>query len=190
MSSNLRDFTLIFQANQEQELSVVGNFFGILNSENYLYFSIDGGPFVKRGARDFQTTEFSSLRAKSLVAQTALVIAGFGNFTSSSQTVAVVATATIENGNNTVALGDVVLVAGALTQIVAANANRKGVIIKALNGNDPSVFVRVGTGAGAAAGAELGAGEAMPLIESTAAIDAFNPSALDFTVSILEVNKL
>jgi len=185
----LRDFALVMGAGQIQELGVRGNFFGVLEATGAVYFSVDNGPFTKRAAGHYQRGEYRHLRVKSLVAQNVLLLAGEGDFFSANQAITVNTTATVEPGNLTPALADVVIAAGATSVIAAANVDRKKLVIKALYSNDAADIIRVGTGAGAAAGVEMGAGEAFE-VETEGAISAHNPGANPFTVSLLEINRV
>lgn len=186
----LRDFNLNLVANVPQTLVVDGDFFGVYEAQNYVYISLDNGPDIKRTAGNYQTGKYNTVIIRSLVNQTVVLQLGYGAFFSSNQNVTVNTTTIVEPGNSNPALDDVVVPAGGSIQIVGANLIRKSVIIKSLYSNDPSSIVRVGIGAAAAKGAELIAGDALPPIESTGAIDAYNPGALDVTLSITEINKV
>jgi len=187
----LRDFKLALAAGVSQNLTVDGDFFGVLESENFIYVSIDNGPAIKRIGGHFQSGEnYLTVKVTSLVDQNCLLLLGRGSFYSANQNVNITATAVIENGNQNAAKNDVIVPAGGSIQVVGANATRKAVIIKSLYSNDPASLVRVGVGASAVKGAELIAGDALPPLETTGAIDAYNPTAIAVTLSILEINRV
>ena len=189
MKESLRDFKLNLTANVEQQLNVNGNFIGILESSTNIYISIDGGPFVKRKAGHFQRTDYDTLRVKSLVDNVALVVAGYGDFYSAANEISVNTSAELLPGNTNTGLADVTIPAGASAIVAAGNVKRKWLAIKALNSNDAATFIRVGVAPDATHGIELGAGEAVQ-IETSGAISAYNTGAVDFVVSVLEVQKL
>lgn len=80
---------------------------------------------------------------------------------------------------------DIALGAAAQTLIMAANANRRSIIVKNLAAN--LATIRVGdVGAAAAEGHELAPGESIQL-DVTAAVYAWNPGAVAQSVSVVEI---
>jgi len=185
----LRDYAFNFGANDVQMLSTPGNFFAVLESVDDIYISIDNGPFVKRRAGDSQTSDYSQLIIKSLVAQSIVIVAGFGLFNTVSQVVTVNGTFEFTTSNQNIALDDVVIPAGGGAVIAGANVTRKTLVIKALASNGQDDLIRIGTGATAVKGLAIGTGESVSF-DTTAAINAFNPSAAPFTVSVSEINLI
>lgn len=186
---SLRDFNLVFLADQEQQLNVVGNFFGIKESTGDVYVSLDDGAFVKRIAGDYQTTNFSTIKVKSSIAQSVLLVAGTGQLTSQNLSVSVAGDVIIAPGNQNTGIEDVTIAPGATGIIAAANAVRKSLIIKALGSNSMGDTGRIAFAPTATKGIEISAGESV-VIDSSAAISLYNAGADNFTVSLMEVNSI
>lgn len=189
METQLRDYKFNFAAGQQQLVNVPGNFIGVYEAASELEISIDGGAFCKRQQGDWEEVNYTWFAVRSPAAQPGVILqAGFGKFSCSrfSVTVAVTHPAI---ANTTTDMPDVVLAHGAQTLIAAADPTRRQIVIKGLNSNDVTVFVRIGGGAADAThGVELGAGEALPLLECEDAIYGYNPdAAIDFTVSVLSL---
>jgi hypothetical protein len=193
VETQLRDYKFNFLAGQTQIVNVPGNFIGVYEATAELEISIDGGAFCKRQQGDWEEVKYLYFAVRSPAAQPGVILqAGFGRFASSRFNVVVNVVTTETIANVTGDLVDRVIGHGAQALIAAANATRRSLLIKALNSNDVSVFIRVGGSAtDANHGVELGAGEALPLIDCEDAVYGFNPdAAIDFTVSVTEFNHI
>ncbi len=185
----MRSFQLNLQANVEQELGVVGNHFRILEATNDLYVSIDDSPYFKVKAGQGLTDnkdKFERLKVKSLVAQNALLIAGFGTFHDSNESISVTTSATVAPAATYNPLADVSVPAGASAALVSANLNRLSLIITNPTTNTATFRLGVPLDVSANKGAILEVGDSITLA-TTAAISAFNTGAVAESLVISEL---
>jgi hypothetical protein len=131
---------------------------------------------------------YQSMQLESATGQSVVVLAGFGSVADARATANVNVDATIEPGNTGDDGGDVACGAGAATQLLAADVDRRYSII--MNPSSNSVTVRIGTSAVAAAtGIPLEPGTTLPYA-STSAIYAWNPSGGAVTISAAAVKRV
>jgi hypothetical protein len=185
--SKLRDFALTLTAGVEQSPGIAGNFYHILEATDDVYISLDNGGYAKRMKGIGEKAEFIELRLKSLVTQNIRLVAGYGELIDTRDNVSVTVSATVTPSDVITPKTDVSLPAGGpATLICAANANRKSLMIKHNNGNDPADIVRLGSSSVAAtSGLEIVAGETVT-IETEAAVYGFNTGSAAVAVSIIE----
>jgi len=189
----MRSYSFVLLANAPQSMDVPGNFFRIKSASAAASVSVQvgTGPFTSLDEGDaikFERSEFGRLTVKSTVAQTVVIIAGFGTMFDDSQAVSVTASATIAPGNTLDNGGDVSLLAVASTAIRGADASALAVTIKADIAN--TATVRIGTtGVGAAGGYPLEPGESVT-IATTAAIAGYNPNVAAQNVHVLPVRNV
>jgi len=189
----MRSYSLTLAVNAPQSIDAQGNFFRIVSASASATVSVqmDTGPYTPMEAGNaikLERGEFGRLTLKSAVAQTVVIVAGFGTMYDDQQAVTVNANATVAPGNTLDNGGDVSLAATATTSVRAADANQLAVIIKADIAN--TATIRVGTTAvGAAQGYPLEPGESVT-IATTAAIAAYNPDAAAQNVHVLPVRNI
>lgn len=189
----MRAYSLTLAVNAQQSIDVSGNFFRIVSASAGVKLSVQMGtgpytPMDAGNAIKLERTEFTRLTVKSSVAQTVVIVAGYGTMYDDQQSVSVTSSATITPGNTLDNGGDVSLVALATTAVRAADAKQLAVIIKADIAN--TATIRVGTTAvGAAKGYPLEPGESVT-IATTAAIAAYNPDAAAQNVHVLPVRNV
>jgi hypothetical protein len=178
------DYSFTFAGAGEESRDIpAGNHVRILEATGDVYLAINNGPFRRRTQGWAETVEpggapITKITVKSLIAQSILIGAGRGE-TDDGETLNVNVTATVTPGNTIGAGGDVALpagVGGATTLVSAADATALTVLLKADIANTETIRVG-GAGVGAAGGYPLEPGESVSL-STTAAIWAYNPSAV------------
>lgn len=188
---HLRDYPLHFLGNDEWRQGIDGDFVRIVDATADVYLSFDGGPWVKRAKGQAQQGFYSQLAVKSLVAQSVLIVAGFGDMDDNRAAVTVNVATALDPGNSIINGADVVVGAGLTVQVCAGNAARKDIILRGASTNPANIFPRIGgLGVGAASGVELGSGEGLPPWETTAAIYCHNPGAVAIKIQYVENQKI
>jgi hypothetical protein len=98
--------------------------------------------------------------------------------------------ATVQSGNQNIPLIDISCPVGVTTQLAAANAARKALVIKSSSLNDPADLLKIGSAAANAThGVELSPGEGLTL-DTEAAVHAYNAGANAVVVTLLEINRI
>ncbi|MBL1277449.1 MAG: hypothetical protein COB30_015315 [Ectothiorhodospiraceae bacterium] len=189
----MRSYSLTLLANASQKIDVPGDFFRIksASASSAVLVQVGTGPFTSLDegeAIKFERNEFSQLTIKSAVAQTVVLIIGYGVMFDDSPVVSVVGTVSMEPANTLDNGGDVSLLAAAETAIRAADASVLSVVVKADIAN--TVAVRIGTtGVAAATGYPLEPGETL-VISTTAAISGYNADAAAQNIHVLPLRTI
>lgn len=128
-----------------------------------------------------QPRAFDEARITSATAQTVelLILQGTADYDRSVGTVDITRSATIDT------TADVVMVAGALTPILAANTARRRALITNLAAGVETLRIGDSVNTGAARGIPVAPGETITL-ETTAAISGWNPGVAAQNVAVLE----
>ena len=159
----------------EQFFKIAGSFFYVASATGTVLVSFDGGPWVPFAATQGVEADFRELGLRSVAGDTVTFWAGFGRFVNDVQTVSVVTSATVTNGDTITAFADVACGVGS-TQIVAARAvSARKVYIRAATANTEELRIGESGGVGAAAGAVLAPGEGL-VVETQAALFAYSAS--------------
>lgn len=133
--------------------------------------------------RYYRAVEFESATGQAIVA-----LVGFGSVADGRATANVNSTVNISPGNTINDGGDVATDPTAVTQLLAADADRLYALIKNVSTN--TVTVRIGTAAvDAINGVPLEPGETLPY-PTTAAIYAYNPSGGAVTISAASIREV
>jgi len=183
VAANLRKFDLALGAGDELALAVSGDFVRLRSSTGELTFFTDGGsrvPMVE-GESVRLPAPFAWLRVRNdgAGAVDAVALIGSGEMSKTG-------TVTQSKPGALDSLADKSCAATAVTQLVAANATRRELLIVNLAAGVETL--RIGdSGAAAANGLPLDPGQSMTLT-TTAAVYAYNPGAAAQSVALAEVN--
>ncbi len=184
-----RIYTVTVPANDRVTIHASGAYVVALSATGSFDLGFENGPFTPflsglkvqlPPGEKFKTVRLRDTSGNANIIQLGI---GFGDLTDARLNLSGKISVSVSQNIATVA--DVALAAGAATQIVAANAGRRAVIVKNLATNLQTM--RIGDAAvGAARGVELAPGEAI-VIDSGAAIYGYNPGGAAESVSVLEV---
>lgn len=153
-----------------------------------LYVRFDDGERILMSEGDGMRRYYQTVEFESATGQAITVWLGFGNATASRATANVNVASTVEPGNTGDNGGDVSCLAGAATQLLAADTDRVYAVI--VNPSTNSVTLRIGTAAvDATSGIPLEPGQTLPYA-STSAVFAWNPSGGAVTLSAAAVKRV
>jgi len=180
---SFQDVSQVLSANGSFTVAKPGHFIFVKSVTGAIKIELDGKTFeMQKGDEARPVKPFASFRITDMsgAANTVTLIVGTGEFKRLELTGEV---SLVNTGLDS--LADVSLVAAATTQISAANANRREIIIKNLSTN--TQIFRIGdSGAGLANGHELLPGETIT-ITTQAAVHGYNPGAGAESVTVVEV---
>lgn len=173
----LNEYSFTFGGAGEQSVDVEGDWIQVHSSD-----PAGAGIRVNDGKRGTwyegqgRRVHYERVSIYSSIAQTVVLLLGFGHASDARATANVNVDATIAAGNTLDNGGDVSCTGGATTQLLAADTARKYALIKNVSTN--TITVRVGGAAvGAATGTPLEPGETLPMA-TTAAIFAYAPTTV------------
>lgn len=189
--SRFQDFTLTLSAGVPQYLHFgeASSITLITATSPVLIKFNNGSSSVTFSAGDgLDENDFSDIEISSAAAQTVVVRLSTG-YQRTAQTVNVNASATIASANSNPALSDVTVGAGLKVLVAAANTNRRQLIIRSDDANTTSVRIGNTTTVGATSGIKVNPDDTL-ILDSSAAVYAFNPSASAVVLSATEVEKV
>lgn len=191
MKQNFRTYPLALSAGQEIQFSVAGDFYAIVEATSPVTITFDESNRItnaEQGTGGRFPKPYENVKVKSPVAQTVVIVLGFGEFWDSRASANVTVNATVEPANSITELAEVSVPAGGSAQLAAADANRKelrvGVQSSAANG----VYIGSATiGAGQGGYVEEGGVE---YITSESAVYAYNAGANPITVNVVSLERI
>jgi hypothetical protein len=189
MSRNFRSYTVSLTAGQEQEFNIAGEMFAVIESAGEFTLTFDETMRIAKtvagmGGR-FESI-YSRVKLLSTTTQTVTLVLGFGEFNDARASVNATINTSISPSDTALNPADVT-VGVAATAIVAANANRKEVLIHVPS--DAANSIRVGSATvTAGAGLEVEAGSTIAL-NVECAIYAIRDGGSDVDVSIIDLTR-
>jgi hypothetical protein len=176
-------------AGVEQRFGINGDYVHVITAPvTDLQVRFDDGELVPMYEGVGFRRYYREISLYSATGQSVIVLAGFGSVFDGRATANVNVTATVAAGNTLNNGGDVSALAGAATQLLAADASRTYALICNVSTN--TLTVRIGSSAVAAAtGVPLEPGETLALA-TTAAIYAYNAGGSAVTINAASVRQV
>ena len=192
MSSNtkiFRSYTVSLTANQEYPLRVFGNMYGVVSSTGAFTITFDESARITgtvAGTGGEFDGKYENVVFLSTTTQTVVVVLGFGKYNDSRASINANISTTIAPSDTLDDPADVV-VGVAASLIVAANADRKEVMIHVPS--DAANSIRIGTASVTATGGlEVEPGSTITLgVES--AVYGIRDGSVDVDISILDLTR-
>jgi len=186
---NYRSYTIQLTANQEHEFTVVGNMYHVTSSSGDFSITFDDGQRIAgagAGTGGKFPQNYTRVSLLSTTTQTVTLVLGFGDYTDARATVNATVNTTIAPSNTLNPASDVTIGAAA-TSIVAADANRKEIMIHVPS--DAANSIRVGdSGVTAASGLEVEPGSTL-VLATESAVFGIRDGAADVAVSVLSLAR-
>jgi hypothetical protein len=128
MPQNFRTYPLSLQAGQELPFSVQGDFYAVIKAESPFTITFDESNRITEameGTGGRFPGWYGSVKVKSPVAQTVVIVLGFGEFWDNRASANFTVNTTVEPANKITPLAEVTIPASSSAQLAAANSNRK-----------------------------------------------------------------
>ncbi|AUR98311.1 hypothetical protein NVP1249A_17 [Vibrio phage 1.249.A._10N.261.55.B9] len=185
----MRDYKFTLVANVPRSLNVPGNFFGVIGASGSVEIQFDDGVFITRNEGMGGSVDYQRVTVKSPINQTVTLALGTGTVYDARATVNANINTVIQQSNTVSNVADVTIAATTAGIVVAANANRTELLIKNPSSNPSSVRIGDNVSTGAASGFELEPGESV-IINTTAAVNAYNTGTVAQTISVVELEYI
>jgi len=191
MKKEMTDYPASLTAGATSTFNVQGNSFHVVTATSPIHISFDDSKEIQRhqGMGGTSTEPYYKVTVRSEVAQNITIALGSGSIFDSRANISATLNTTIAPANINEALGSITVNAGSAIKLVSANADRKELRIGIKSDNDEGLyFGDINIGVTKQGGfIEVGGVE---YVTSEGAIYAYNPSASDVTVNLLDMRRV
>lgn len=192
MRQNFRTYPLAMSAGQEIQFDVEGNFYHVMEADSPVAITFDDSnrinPAPAGTGADFER-DYQTVKVRSTISQTVVLVLGFGKFNDSRATANVTVNATVEPANKITPLAEVTVPAGGSAQLAAADATRKELRVGIKAGEPGGVYLGdAGVGAATPGGFIEEGGTDYLTTES--AVYAYNAGADPVVVHVVSLERV
>lgn len=192
MRQNFRTYPLNLSAGQEMQFGAEGNFYAVVEADSPFTITFDESNRItnaQAGTGGEFPSWFQNVKVKSEVAQTIVLVLGYGRFYDNRATANVVVNATVEPANTVRPLNEVSIPAGGSAQLAAANSARKELRVGVRANQSGGVYLGDATVGPAAPGGFVEEG-GTEYLSSESAVYAYNPGADPVIVNVLSLERV
>lgn len=187
-----RTYPLQLEAGQEIQFGAQGNFYAVASASSPVTITFDDSNRIagaEQGTGGEFPVSFGSVKVKSAVAQTVVLVLGFGKYHDNRATGNFTVNTTVEPANKITPLAEVTVPANGSAQLAAADATRKELRVGIKSDQPGGVYLGdVNVGA-AAPGGYLEEG-GTDYITTESAVYAYNAGTSDVVVHVVSLERV
>lgn len=187
-----RTYPLQLEAGQEIQFGAQGNFYAVASASSPVTITFDDSNRIagaEEGTGGEFPMSFGSVKVKSEVAQTVVLVLGFGRYHDNRATANITVNTTVEPANKITPLAGVTVPAGGSAQLAAADATRKELRVGIKSDQPGGVYLGDATVGAAAPGGYLEEG-GTDYITTESAVYAYNAGTSDVVVHVVSLERV
>jgi hypothetical protein len=180
------------EAGQEIQFGAQGNFYAVASASSPVTITFDDSNRIagaEQGTGGEFPVSFGSVKVKSEVAQTVVLVLGFGKYHDNRATGNFTVNTTVEPANKITPLAEVTVPANGSAQLAAADATRKELRVGVKSDQPGGVYLGDATVGAAAPGGYLEEG-GTDYITTESAVYAYNAGTSDVVVHVVSLERV